>query len=161
MNTLSEARKVVEFADTIKAIFNNFNHISPTDETISKYIVGRKNTNIVEFLRWLKSNQLTPKKGVFGEDYDIFDFDCTGLLHIEAYFDGRFEDDEQAVEQAKEDGVKIIPMDDPIFGEKGDFAEALGYDCEVRDWGWVDTPENRTNIKNYIKEYGPKSKNIN
>ena len=44
--------------------------------------------------------------------YDIFDYDCTGLLDIEAIMDvGAFDDDE-ATKRAEMDGIKIIPVNE-------------------------------------------------
>ena len=48
---------------------------------------------------------MAKKKG-----YDIFDFDGTGMLEIEKIDEENvFTDDEEAVEQAIKDGIKIIP----------------------------------------------------
>ena len=51
-----------------------------------------------------------------------------------------FEDDEEAVEQAVKDGVKIIPV------------EELPENFERRYLGWIDTPENRK-VKKIIIKY--------
>ena len=53
----------------------------------------------------------------WGEDakhgYAIFDFDCTGMLEIEMINEmGIFNGDEEAVEQAMKDGIKIIPIEE-------------------------------------------------
>lgn len=68
--------------------------------------------------------------------YDIFDFDGTGMLEIEKIDSmNKFEDDEAAVKQAIKDGVKIIPV------------EELPENFDRRYLGWIDTPENRKQIK--------------
>lgn len=51
--------------------------------------------------------------------------------------DGVFEDDEEAVQQAIQDGVKLIPV------------EELPEDFDRRYLGWIDTPENRQRIQEY------------
>lgn len=68
--------------------------------------------------------------------YTIFDFDGTGMLEVNK-IDVLcvFEDDEEAVEQAVKDGVKIIPV------------EELPENFERRYLGWIDTPENRKQIR--------------
>lgn len=74
--------------------------------------------------------------------YAITDFDCTGMLEIQRIdAAGIFEDDEEAVEQAVKDGIKLIPVNElPIeFGR--------------RYLGWVDTPENRERIEEYCKAH--------
>lgn len=69
--------------------------------------------------------------------YDIFDFDGTGLLEIEAIGDvGAFDDDEAAI-RAIADGIKIIPVED------------LPDNFDRKYLGWIDTPENRKAIQNY------------
>lgn len=74
--------------------------------------------------------------------YDIFDFDGTGMLEInriDAVW--AFESDEKAVEQAIKDGVKIIPV------------EELPENFDRRYLGWIDTEENRKQIKEYCDKY--------
>ena len=45
--------------------------------------------------------------------YDIFDFDGTGMLEIEKIDEMNvFDSDEDAVEQAIKDGIKIISIDE-------------------------------------------------
>ena len=74
--------------------------------------------------------------------YEIFDFDCTGLLEINKIDDiGAFEDDEEAVGQAIKDGIRIIPV------------EELPKNFDRRYLGWIDTPENRKNIAEYTEKY--------
>jgi len=65
--------------------------------------------------------------------------DCNGIgLEIEMISDdGVFEDDEEAVQQAIQDGVKLIPV------------EELPEDFDRRYLGWIDTPENRQRIQEY------------
>lgn len=72
--------------------------------------------------------------------YAVTDFDGTGMLEIQRVDAAHlFATDEEAVEQAVKDGVKIIPV-----GE-------LPGNFERRYLGWVDTPENRKAIENYCK----------
>ena len=76
---------------------------------------------------------MAKKKG-----YDIFDFDGTGMLEIEKIDEENiFTDDEEAVEQAIKDGIKIIPI------------EELPENFERRYLGWIDTPENRKQIAEF------------
>ena len=72
--------------------------------------------------------------------YDIFDFDGTGMLEINKidYLEA-FENDEEAVNQAIKDGVKIIPV------------EELPENFDRKYLGWIDTPENRETIKKYCE----------
>lgn len=68
--------------------------------------------------------------------YGIFDFDGTGMLEIQKIDEmNKFVDDESAVEQAIKDGVKLIPI------------EELPENFERRYLGWIDTPENRRQIR--------------
>lgn len=75
--------------------------------------------------------------------YDIFDFDGYGILHIEKIDDvEKFESDYDAMVQAMKDGIKIIPnneLDDAFIMDCGD--------------GWIDTPDNRKALKEYIKKW--------
>ena len=76
---------------------------------------------------------MAKKKG-----YDIFDFDGTGMLEIEKIDEENvFTDDEEAVEQAIKDGIKIIPI------------EELSENFDRRYLGWIDTEENRKRIAEY------------
>ena len=76
---------------------------------------------------------MAKKKG-----YDIFDFDGTGMLEIEKIDEENvFTDDEEAVEQAIKDGIKIIPI------------EELPENFDRRYLGWIDTEENRKKIAEY------------
>ena len=76
---------------------------------------------------------MAKKKG-----YDIFDFDGTGMLEIEKIDEENvFMDDEEAVEQAIKDGIKIIPI------------EELPENFDRRYLGWIDTEENRKRIAEY------------
>lgn len=73
--------------------------------------------------------------------YYIIDFDCTGLLEIQKIdVMNVFESDEEAVEQAIKDGIKIIPVDE------------LPENFDRRYFGWIDTEENRKAIKEYCSE---------
>lgn len=81
--------------------------------------------------------------------FEIFDFDGTGLLEIEAicdcYPDGDC-DDEAAAREAERTGFcKIIPIDelpDPFIVNGN----------SRRYFGWVDTPENRERIEKTAKQ---------
>ena len=76
---------------------------------------------------------MAKKKG-----YNIFDFDGTGMLEIEKIDEENiFTDDEEAVEQAIKDGIKIIPI------------EELPENFDRRYLGWIDTEENRKRIAEY------------
>ena len=78
---------------------------------------------------------MAKKKG-----YDIFDFDGTGMLEIEKIDEENiFTDDEEAVEQAIKDGIKIIPI------------EELPENFDRRYLGWIDTKENRKRIAEYCR----------
>lgn len=74
--------------------------------------------------------------------YEVFDYDGTGLLDIEAICDvGAFDSDDEAVKQAILDGIEIIPIEQlPINMPK-----------DMRFYGWVDTEENRRNIAMYCR----------
>ena len=77
---------------------------------------------------------------VCNKGYDIFDFDGTGMLEIEAINDvDAFEDDDDAVEAAMADGIKVIPVDE------------LPTNFDRRYLGWIDTPENRIRIEEYCE----------
>lgn len=70
--------------------------------------------------------------------YDIFNFDGTGMLEIQKIDTSkRFKDDEEAVEQAIKDGIKIIPI------------KELPENFDRRYLGWIDTEENRNKIAEY------------
>ena len=74
--------------------------------------------------------------------YDIFDFDGTGMLEIEKIDEENvFTNDEEAVEQAIKDGIKIIPI------------EELPKNFDRRYLGWIDTEENRKVSKEYCDKY--------
>lgn len=76
--------------------------------------------------------------------YAIFDFDGTGLLQIEAIGDvNAYESDAEAVKQAVADGIKIIPI------------EELPDNFDRKYFGWIDTPQNRENIKHYCNKCNP------
>lgn len=75
---------------------------------------------------------------ICNKGYDIFDFDGTGMLEINRIDEVcAFESDEEAVEQAIQDGIKIIPI------------EELPENFDRRYLGWIDTEENRKAIKEY------------
>lgn len=146
---VNDLLNVITFSSIISKRLGND---APSYDYIAAYIRTNGITDIEDFIsKYRNDGGLT--KGVLGKDYDVFRFEDTDLLHIEACFEGRFADDEFAVRQAVRDGFKIIPKNDPIFGEDGVFAESLGRDGdEVRDWGWIDTPINRDRIACYINK---------
>ena len=73
--------------------------------------------------------------------YGAVDFDGTGLLEIQKNDHmSVFESDDEAVEQAIRDGIKIIPVDE------------LPENFDRRYLGWIDTPKNRKAIKEYCSE---------
>ena len=75
-----------------------------------------------------------------GKGYDIFDFGGGGMLEIQKIDEENiFADDEEAVEQAIKDGVKLIPI------------EELPVNFDRKYLGWIDTPENRKRIEEYCR----------
>lgn len=81
--------------------------------------------------------------------YDIFDFDGTGILEIEAIADvylscgsdEGYDDDACSIEAERSGFCKIIPVDE------------LPENFDRRYFGWIDTPENRKAIKEYCEKY--------
>lgn len=74
--------------------------------------------------------------------YNVVDYDGTGMLEIQRIYDvGAFENDEDAVEQATKDGIKLIPI------------EELPENFDRKYLGWIDTPENRQVIQEYCNKY--------
>lgn len=74
--------------------------------------------------------------------YDIFDFNNSGLLEIDAIVDVMaFCTKEEAVEHAIRDGVKVIPV------------EELPENFDMKRLGWLDTMENRDAILKYTDKY--------
>lgn len=87
---------------------------------------------------WVKEIVEEWTSEICNKGYDIFDFDGTGMLEINKVDEvGAFKDDEEAVEQAIKDGIRIIPVDD------------LPRNFDRRYLGWLDTPENRKAIEEY------------
>ena len=76
---------------------------------------------------------------VCNRGYEIFDFDGTGMLEIEAIYEVGAFDDQEAAEKAAADGIKIIPEDELPEG------------FDRKYFGWIDTPENRRRIEEYTK----------
>lgn len=77
-----------------------------------------------------------------GKGYAITDFDGTGMLEIQKIDDlDIFNNDEEAVEQAIKDGIKIIPI------------EELPEKFDRRYLGWIDTPENRKKIEECTEKW--------
>ena len=75
--------------------------------------------------------------------YITVNFDGTGMLEIECIPDvDAFNSDEEAVEEAIADGVKIIPLYE------------LPDNFDRKYLGWIDTPENRKAIENYCMNEG-------
>lgn len=83
----------------------------------------------------------------------ICDFEGLGLYEINAIFEAHIEtynsyDDELAAREAERIGYcKIIPVDE--------LPNPFGYFTknDRRYFGWIDTPENRKNIKEYCDKY--------
>ena len=74
--------------------------------------------------------------------YVIAAFDFTDMLEVERDDSmDVFEDDEQAVEAAVADRIRIIPVDE------------LPENFDRRYYGWIDTLENRRAIQRYCDEY--------
>ena len=74
--------------------------------------------------------------------YVIAAFDFTDMLEVERDDSMNvYEDDEQAVEAAVADGIRIIPVDE------------LPENSDRRYYGWIDTPENRRAIQRYCDEH--------
>lgn len=74
--------------------------------------------------------------------FNVTGFDNTGMLEIEMV-DGmaKFESDDEAVEAAMADGIRIIPV------------EELPECFERRYLGWLDTPANRERIAKWAEDY--------
>ena len=83
----------------------------------------------------------------------ICDFEGLGLYEINAIFEAHIEtynsyDDELAAREAERIGYcKIIPVDE--------LPNPFGYFTknDRRYFGWINTPENRKNIKEYCDKY--------
>lgn len=73
--------------------------------------------------------------------YLIVDYQGTNMMEIQKddLLD-IFKTDEEAVEAAIKDGIKIIPI------------EELPENFERRYLGWIDTPDNRKRIQEYSKQ---------
>ncbi len=87
-------------------------------------------------------------KEVAERGYDIFNYDCMGLLQIEAVCDCYPHDDcddEAAAREAERSGFcKIIPVEElPANFELNEHS--------ARWFGWIDTAENRNAIKKYCE----------
>lgn len=75
--------------------------------------------------------------------------DNMGMLEIQRIDElGIFPDDESAVKQAIEDGIKLIPV------------EELPKNFDRRYLGWIDTPENRIAIQNHCDRLTRKEETI-
>ena len=88
--------------------------------------------------------------------FEIFNFDGTGMLEIEAitdcYIKGGYDDDEASKEAERIGYCKIIPIDE--------LPNPFIYDgISRRYFGWIDTPENRKAIEDYCKKYCSKQMN--
>lgn len=113
---------------------HKFSHLSPERyEQLQK--AGKTNDDIIDLINDWGCEQVN--KG-----YGIFEFSNTRMLEICRIDEvGAFESDEQAVEAAIKDGVKIIPV-----AELPETFDRLYL-------GWIDTPENRREIETYAKIY--------
>lgn len=111
--------------------YNEFKEMGLTDERYFQMMKSFNNNE--EFI-----DEAIEDWGIenVNKGYEIFDFDGTGMLEVNKIDKLHvFEDDEEAVEQAIKDGEKIIPI------------EELPENFERRYLGWIDTPENRKQIK--------------
>ena len=80
--------------------------------------------------------------GEHRKGYVIAAFNLTDMLDVERDDSMNvYEDDEQAVEAAVADGIRIIPVDE------------LPENFDRRYYGWIDTPENRRAIQRYCDQY--------
>jgi hypothetical protein len=78
--------------------------------------------------------------GEVRKGYVIAAFNFTDMLEVDDSMN-IFEDDEQTVEAAVADGIRIIPVDE------------LPENFDRRYYGWIDTPENRRAIQRYCDQY--------
>ena len=80
--------------------------------------------------------------GEHRKGYVIAAFNFTDMLEVERDDSmDVFGDDEQAVEAAIADGIRIIPVDE------------LPENFDRRYYGWIDTPENRRAIQQYCDKH--------
>lgn len=81
--------------------------------------------------------------------FEIFDFDGLGILEIEAigdcFPDQTYEDEEAAREAERTGYCKIIPVNELP-------APFIIDGIDRRYFGWVDTPENRKRIEEFVNE---------
>ena len=101
-----------------------------------------------EGVQWALDFGWTKEQAELG--FDIFDYDGTGMLEIEAindcYPDGAV-DDEACAREAERTGIcKIIPV------------EELPENFPYRSRTWIDTPENRKAIAKYCGQFEEASK---
>ena len=101
-----------------------------------------------EGIKFAMENGWTEEEAKRG--FIIIDFEGLGLLEIEAicdaYPNGDYDDDEASKEAERIGYCKIIPIDElpnPF----------IIYGTNRRYFGWVDTPENRKNIKEWCEKY--------
>lgn len=72
--------------------------------------------------------------------YLIVNYNGTGMMEVQKDDSMNiFSSDEEAVMQALNDGIKIIPVNE------------LPEDFDRRYFGWIDTQENRRKIKEYCQ----------
>lgn len=106
--------------------------------------VGRKPGDVVWAFAYSGENRIRGRKlrqlGSYG--YNVTDFGGGGMLEIQMVDDmARFESDDEAVEAAMADGVRIIPV------------EELPECFERRYLGWLDTPANRERIAEWAESH--------
>lgn len=90
--------------------------------------------------QFCERNKIKMKDQIQEKGYGIFNFDGTGMLEIQKIDEQNvFLYDEEAVEQAIEDGIKMIPI------------EELPKNFDRKYLGWIDTPENRRRIEEYCR----------
>lgn len=93
-----------------------------------------------------------------GVDWDVFDLDGLGLLHIEKIDDSdNIKDDFEAKKYAIVDGIKIIPIKElpTLFNlcmnyyMKDENFLHTGRMTDYREWGWIDSQQNRDALKRF------------
>ena len=88
-----------------------------------------------EEVEWLLDSGWTEDEARKG--YAVCNYDGTGLFGIECLENMGCDNDTACAIHANENGIPIIPINE------------LPENFEMRWYGWIDTPENRANIKKY------------
>lgn len=114
-------------------ILDNDSQVTEELENINYYIEFEDGSK-----EWLLRGDFEIIEKIVG--YGIFDFDNTGMLEIQKIDKVNiFKSDDEAVEQAIKDGIKVIPV------------EELPQNFDRKYLGWIDTVKNREAIKKYCK----------